>query len=140
MERRGELFIPRVCVSPRHRVLTSGHYNIRLKTHNICGNKTFPVPLADGLERMESTESWRAMFENWPDSIPRAGLIVTTFQETIPFSDFMISGGLLLLDRDQPDSQGARKIILSYDVISAVKITSPMELARFQVMGFQPPL
>ena len=29
--------------------------------------------------------------------------------------------------------------MVGYDGILAVKITSPMELARFQAMGFQPP-
>ena len=89
---------------------------------------------------MDSSESWRLMFEGWPESIPREGLLVTTFQETIPFVGFMMSGSILLLDRDNPDALGARKVMIGYDSISAVKITSPMELARFQVMGFQPPM
>ena len=88
---------------------------------------------------MESSESWRALFENWPDSIPRKGLLITNFQETIPFVDFMISGAILLVERDKPDTFGARKVMVTYDAVSAVKITSPMELARFQVMGFQAP-
>lgn len=88
---------------------------------------------------MQSAEAWRSLFENWPDSVPRTGLLVAAFGETIQFRDFLISGSLLLLEREVPDSQGARKVMLGYDAILAVKITSPMELARFQVMGFQPP-
>lgn len=88
---------------------------------------------------MQTTEAWRNLFENWPDSIPRQGLLVTTFQETIPFVNFLISGSILLVERDKPDSVGARKVMIVYDAISAVKITNPMELARFQVMGFQAP-
>ncbi len=88
---------------------------------------------------METGESWRALFENWPESVPCEGLVVTTFQEAIPFIGFLISGGILLLERDRPDSSGARKVMLTYDAISAVKITSTMELAQFQVMGFQSP-
>ena len=88
---------------------------------------------------METAESWRSLFENWPESIPREGIVVTNFQEIIPFNNYLISGGLLLLERDKPDSQGARKVMVSYDAISAVKITNPMELVRFQVMGFTPP-
>lgn len=84
-------------------------------------------------------ESWRALFENWPEAIPRQGLAVTTFQESIPFTNFMISGGIVLLERDKPDSYGARKVMLAYDSIAAVKITSVIDLARFQVMGFQAP-
>ena len=86
-----------------------------------------------------TAESWRSLFENWPESIPRSGLAVTTFQETIPFVNFLISGGIVLLDRDKPDSHGARKVMVAYDAICAVKIASVMELARFQVMGFQSP-
>jgi len=88
---------------------------------------------------MDTAESWRSLFENWPESIPREGIVVTNFQETIPFNNYLISGGLLLLERDKPDSQGARKVMLAYDAISAVKISNPMELVRFQVMGFAPP-
>lgn len=89
---------------------------------------------------METAESWRAMFENWPDSIPREGLVVTNFQEAIPFTGFLVSGGILLLDRDKPDSSGARKVMVAYSAISAVKITNALELGRFQVMGFQAPM
>ncbi len=88
---------------------------------------------------MHAAEAWRTLFENWPESIPRSGLLVTSFSETIQFKDFLISGSILLVERDIPDSQGARKVMVSYDAILAVKITSPLELARFQVMGFQPP-
>ena len=86
---------------------------------------------------METAESWRALFENWPDSIPHEGIVITTVQESIPFVNFLISGGILLLERDRPDSQGARKVMVAYDAISAIKLTTPMELSRFQVMGFQ---
>lgn len=88
---------------------------------------------------METADSWRALFENWPESIPREGLLVTSFQETIPFTGFLVSAGILLVERDKPDTYGARKVMVAFEAISAVKITSPMELSRFQVMGFQAP-
>lgn len=88
---------------------------------------------------MDVAEAWKALFESWPQTIPRQGLLVTSFNETIPFNNFLISGGILLVERDNPDSQGARKVMVTYRDISAVKITSPMELARFQVLGFQAP-
>jgi hypothetical protein len=88
---------------------------------------------------MEAAESWRALFENWPESIPREGLVVTNFDETIPFKGYLISGGILLLDRDKPDSHGTRKAMVAYEAIPAVTITSPLELGRFQAMGFQAP-
>lgn len=89
---------------------------------------------------MQSGDDWRNLFESWPESIPRKGLVVTMQGETIPFVNYMVSGGILLLERDKPDSSGARKVMLVYEAIASVKITSPMELARFQVMGFQAPM
>jgi hypothetical protein len=88
--------------------------------------------------RMETPAAWKAMFEGWPDAIERKGMVVTSFGEAIPFQAFMISGSLLLLERDKPDQFGTRKVILAYDQISAVRLPTTMELARFQVMGFQP--
>ena len=88
---------------------------------------------------MNTGEYWRALFENWPQSIPRQGMLVTTFGESIPFVNYLISGGILLVERDKPDALGARKVMIAYDAISAVKLSSIEELARFQVMGFQAP-
>jgi hypothetical protein len=88
---------------------------------------------------MHAAEAWRSLFENWPESIPREGLLITSFNETIQFRDFLISGSILLVERETPDTYGARKVMIGYEGILAVKITSPMELARFQAMGFQPP-
>lgn len=88
---------------------------------------------------LSAAQSWKSLFENWPDAIPQQGLVVTTYQETIPFVNFLISGGLIVLERDRPDSNGGRKVILSYESISAVKITAAIELVKLQVMGFQKP-
>lgn len=88
---------------------------------------------------MHTAEAWRTLFENWPEAIPRQGILITSFGESIPFRDFLISGSILLVERETPDSLGARKVMVAYDAVSAVKITNPMDLARFQVMGFQAP-
>ncbi|MBL4884275.1 MAG: hypothetical protein JKY95_16700 [Planctomycetaceae bacterium] len=87
-----------------------------------------------------ASSDWRTLFESWPEVIPRHGLVVTMQGETIPFVGYLVSGGIVLLDRDKPDSYGARKVMLAYEAIASVKITTPMELARFQVMGFQAPM
>ena len=87
---------------------------------------------------MHTAEAWRTLFENWPEAIPRQGILVLS-SESIPFRDFLISGSIVLVERETPDSQGARKVMVAYEAIAAVKITSPMDLARFQVMGFQAP-
>jgi len=88
---------------------------------------------------MHTAEAWRTLFENWPEAIPRQGILITSFNESIPFRDFLISGSIVLVERETPDSLGARKVMVAYDAIAAVKITNPMDLARFQVMGFQAP-
>lgn len=89
---------------------------------------------------MDAAVAWRALFEGWPDAIPREGMIVTTAGEGIPFNAFMISGGLIIIERDKPDQFGTRKVILPYGQIAGVRLPTTMELARFASMGFQPPL
>ena len=86
---------------------------------------------------IDAARHWQALFTGWPETLPREGLITTDFQETIAFTGFMLSEGLLIVERDRPDSHGSRKVILSYDVISAVKLTSTMELEGFGAMGFR---
>ncbi|MGD9855770.1 MAG: hypothetical protein AB7U20_12570 [Planctomycetaceae bacterium] len=86
---------------------------------------------------MQSAESWQSLFEGWPASFPTQGIIVTSFQESIPFANFMIGEGMVVLDRDKPDSSGARKVILAYSEIAALKITATFELDRFQELGFR---
>jgi hypothetical protein len=87
-----------------------------------------------------AAESWRSLFENWPNSLPRKGMLVTTFDTGIPFAGYMIAGGLLLVDRDKPDAAGARKVIVPWEQILGMKITDVIDLARFQALGFQPPM
>jgi hypothetical protein len=66
----------------------------------------------------------------------RTGLILTTFQETINFVDFRVSHGVVLLERDKPDSHGARKVMLSMDSIASLKFADPGELSTYEPMGF----
>ena len=60
--------------------------------------------------------------------------------ETIQFVNFLVSSTAVLVERDKPDSVNARKVIVDYGAISAVKIADPADIARYQVLGFQPPL
>lgn len=86
---------------------------------------------------MDSADSWRQLFCEWPESMPRQGIIVTSFAEPIPFVNFLVSGGVLLVERDRPDGAGARKVMIGFGAIAAVKSTSPMDLDQYKVMGFQ---
>jgi hypothetical protein len=79
---------------------------------------------------------WRALFEQWPATLPRQGILVTAFQETIPFIEFRISAGLLLVERDRPDSHGGRKVMLPFESIAAIKLNDPGDLSKYQALGF----
>jgi len=84
-----------------------------------------------------TAKDMRRVFAEWPVSIPKAGLVVTTFGESIPFCSYMLSGELLLLERKTPDAQGARRVVMGFDAINAIKILDAIEMARFTAMGFQ---
>lgn len=102
------------------------------------------LPLADFTEDqtsfdrndMDTARAWQEFFESWPETFPQQGIIVTTFQETVPFTRFLIAPGLLALERDRPDSIGARKVVLSYNAISAVKMTDTAGLDSIRELGF----
>jgi hypothetical protein len=89
---------------------------------------------------MQSGEYWRTLFENWPEVIERHGIVISQQGESIPFVNFLMSGGLLLLERSSPDAAGSRKIIVAFDSIALIKLTTTAELSRFQAMGFQRPV
>lgn len=86
---------------------------------------------------MQSAIQWQSLFENWPMSLPKQGIVVTTQPDTIPFVNFMLADGLLLVERDKPDSQGARKVIVSYEAIAGLKITSTAPFEEFTQLGFR---
>ena len=96
-------------------------------------------PVAEPAARPGRGEYWRHLFAHWPAGIPRTGFLTTELNESVRFVDFLVSGGLLLLQRDKPDTQGCRKALVSYDAISLVKLEDPGELARYRAMSFQPP-
>lgn len=73
----------------------------------------------------------------WPVSIERKGIMITSFGESIPFVEYMLSGNLVLLDRGVPDTAGARRVIVAVESIVGIKIVDAVEMARFTAMGFQ---
>ena len=79
----------------------------------------------------------RRIFAEWPVSIPRQGIIVTSFGESIPFCNYMLCGELILLERKTPDAAGGRRVIMGLEGIQAIKILDAVELPRFTAMGFQ---
>ncbi|HIE97882.1 MAG: hypothetical protein ABGZ23_18440 [Fuerstiella sp.] len=79
------------------------------------------------------------LFAEWPVSIPRKGIVITAHGETIQFVEFMITGELLLLERQTPDVSGARRVILDFDNIATTKILDAIEMSRFTAFGFRGP-
>lgn len=79
------------------------------------------------------------LFQHWPDSIERRGFVLSKQGESLGFDNFLVSPGLLLLERNAPDASGARKAFIGYDSIAIVKLPTTADLAQFQAMGFRPP-
>ncbi|MEZ6137626.1 MAG: hypothetical protein R3C53_22290 [Pirellulaceae bacterium] len=88
---------------------------------------------------METAESWRALFDNWPTHLERRGSVLSKQGESLWFDNFLVAGNIVLLERAAPDAFGARKVFIGYDSIALVKLPSTVELKEFQSMGFRPP-
>ena len=86
---------------------------------------------------MESAAAWKDLFGRWPEALSRNGIVVTNFDEQISFSGFMASEAMLLLERTTPDASGARKVILPYGNISALKIIDVVKSKPFTDLGFE---
>ncbi len=84
-------------------------------------------------------EGWKDFFGNWPQGISRSGILVTAYNEQIPFSGFLTGDSLLLLERRTPDALGARTVVLSYGEVSALKIVEVVKSKVFLSAGFQGP-
>ena len=88
-------------------------------------------------QKPSSTQDFHRIFHEWPVSIPRKGLITTSFGENVPFVDYMLCGNLILVDRGMPDTAGARRVMMEISSVSALKIIDPIEMSRFTAMGFK---
>jgi hypothetical protein len=95
-----------------------------------------PAPASDVTR---GSIAWRQFFQHWPPGVPYKGVVVTNQAEQIPFEGFFCTDALLLLDRPTPDTVGARRVILPYENIDAVKITAVTEQNAFESLGFAPP-
>ncbi len=84
-----------------------------------------------------SSRGWRRFFCDWAPGLPRRGILVTLFGEQIPFSGFLTSETLLLVERQTPDAMGARTVLLEYEQVTALKITEVVKPQTFTSMGFE---
>ena len=80
---------------------------------------------------------WKVIFDNWPRDTPRSGVVVSSFDEQILFVEFLTTSEFVLLERRAPDAVGARKVIIPYSEIRAVKIVEPVKLEVFEPLGFE---
>lgn len=88
---------------------------------------------------LDAAESWRNCFRQWPEELERHGVLVTSFGEQIVFDGFAASDDLLLLERRTPDTAGARKVLVAYQSIQALKIVDVVKMKSFQSLGFAIP-
>jgi hypothetical protein len=86
----------------------------------------------------DAADVWRECFEKWPTEIERRGVVVTSFNEQIPFESFLSSPDMVLLERRAPDTVGARLVLVGYQFIQAIKIVDVVKPKAFLGMGFSP--
>ena len=86
---------------------------------------------------MDTFEQWKTWFCDWPDKLPRQGVVVTMQGDQIPFSGFLAGETMLLLQRTSPDSMGTRQVLLPYQRIDFLKITDVVDAKIYAKIGFQ---
>jgi hypothetical protein len=86
---------------------------------------------------MDATTVWKDFFRNWPADVDRRGILVTNYDEQIPFDGFLTSETMVLVERRAPDTVGARKVLLPFQNIMAIKITDVVKAKSFQAAGFE---
>ncbi|HVX13976.1 MAG TPA: hypothetical protein VHC22_22520 [Pirellulales bacterium] len=85
---------------------------------------------------MGNGSAWQHYFQNWPKEVPQRGIVVTSFEDQIPFDGFLTTNTMVLLERKTPDNAGARKVLLAYENIVAVKFTDVLRNKAFESGGF----
>jgi hypothetical protein len=85
---------------------------------------------------MSGGTSWQRFFQNWPKDVPPRGILVTSFDEQVPFDGFLSTDSMVLLERKTPDNAGARKVLLAYENIVAVKFVDVLRSKAFESAGF----
>lgn len=86
---------------------------------------------------MAAAQAWRDLFLKWPAGVARKGVLVTDFGEQVLFSGFMASETMVMVERQTPDTVGARKVIVAYANVSGVKIVEIVKGSAFEELGFQ---
>ena len=79
---------------------------------------------------------WRQFFASWPAGLNQTGVIVASNAEQVPFVSFLMAEHIVMLERPAPDTVGARKVVMPYSKIDAIKITDPVGNEVFAKAGF----
>lgn len=83
-----------------------------------------------------NAEIWREIFATWPTDFRRKGVLIPSYGEAIPFSDFVMNGDLLIVERPTPDQVGARRVAIPLMFIEGLKYTEPLRTEQFLNAGF----
>jgi hypothetical protein len=78
----------------------------------------------------------KRLFCEWPDGMPRRGVLITSLDDQIPFSGFLTHEGILLIERKTPDTMGSRIAIVPYENIAGIKLTDVVDPKVFKNLGF----
>jgi len=85
---------------------------------------------------MTAQNPWKATFNNWPAGIPRRGIVLSTLNESMPFKGFLVKEDTVLLERSNPDSLGARFILIGFESINPVRFVDPIKESILTTAGF----
>ena len=85
---------------------------------------------------MHTEKTWRDVVLRMADGHSRRGIVVSTLNEPMPFKGFLVKGDTVLLERLNPDSLGARFILLPFDAINCLKFIDPLKESVFTSAGF----
>jgi len=88
-------------------------------------------------ESASQTVTWREFFHNWPVGVPQRGVVITSFNEQVPFAGYISSQDMLLLERPSPDAIGARRVLVPFSQIVGVKFTDVIDGKLFRTVGFR---
>jgi len=83
-----------------------------------------------------TSNTWKRVFNSWPESIARRGIVISCLNEATPFKGFMVKDDTLLLERTNPDALGARFVLIGFDAINSVKLVDPLKESAFHAAGF----
>ena len=70
---------------------------------------------------------WRETFNNWPAAFRRKGVLQPVSGEAVPFSDFVMTPTVIVLERPTPDNVGARRVAIPFERIDSLKYTEPLK-------------